>query len=143
VPRGAQVLLTLFIGIVATSMEESKEANAAENERAERLVLRLEVLGLDRASPRLQHYRDMFKILDKLGDFKVEHDQLKKVVPCLAAIHKERQAFELAALAFDEGDVAALQAKFDAEPDVLATMTRVDTEKLLHTLGMWDEDFTR
>ena len=38
-PRGSQVLLTLFIGIVATSMEESKEANAAENERAERLVL--------------------------------------------------------------------------------------------------------
>ena len=65
---GALVLLTLFIGIVATAMEEAKHQQRLDEKNEIKLSERVSSLGI--SSPiQLDLYRDIFDDLDMLGDF--------------------------------------------------------------------------
>ena len=60
---GALVLLTLFIGVVVTAMEEAKEEQQKERKAEQDLMARIGTLGIRPGMP-LQLYRNVFDYLD-------------------------------------------------------------------------------
>jgi hypothetical protein len=63
---GGQVLLTLFIGIVSTSMEEQNGEDENENTRKERVGRRCQVLGIKADSPMVVETRNLFDLIGRM-----------------------------------------------------------------------------
>jgi hypothetical protein len=61
---GGQVLLTLFIGIVATSMEEKKAENEDEEKRVKRCAARARQFLVDPLGKEVKLYRTIFDLFD-------------------------------------------------------------------------------
>jgi DNA/RNA-binding domain of Phe-tRNA-synthetase-like protein len=78
---GAQVLMTLFIGIVATSMEEAKAAGKEDAKHDIRLKQRQRALGIDNES--LDLYAAVFKELDGKNEKKLGREAIKPLVRSL------------------------------------------------------------
>jgi len=88
-----QVLLTLFIGIVATSMEEAKAAYEEEKDTDKRLQKRIDAMNFDEYTLPLYNaknmlmYREVFSVVGD-GALRLTRDQMKKFVLVLAAVRK-------------------------------------------------------
>jgi voltage-gated sodium channel len=72
---GAQILLTLFIGVVTTSMEEAQAKETREN-KVERQLLSLKS-SLDLTSVQVRMFRDVFNMLDLDGGGLIEEDEVQ------------------------------------------------------------------
>jgi hypothetical protein len=72
---GGLVLLTLFIGVVTTSMEEASAQQREEAEVKERVLEIQEAEGLDDET--IAMYETVFKMLDVDGGGSIEEDELK------------------------------------------------------------------
>ena len=81
-----QVLLTLFIGSIASSMEDAKAEMAKEKKRETRIWERAKTLGID-LKPVLESYEAAYKYLDD-GDGKISRDEFKPILPCLNKIRQ-------------------------------------------------------
>jgi len=110
--NGAQVLLTLFIGIIATSMEEAKtkfKAEAALDKRIEERARQMFASDAESKSgstsyhsssgkvaleikqfkrDMLPYYKKIYDFLDDGGDGKISRDEFKPLVPVLAVVRK-------------------------------------------------------
>ncbi len=84
---GAQVLLTLFIGIIATAMEESKAEQDKKKGEEERIVTIGKLLGID-PSLTAGLYVEVFDNLDTKGEGKVTREAIKRLVECLPGVRK-------------------------------------------------------
>lgn len=71
---GAQVLLTLFIGVVTTSMEQAKEIQLAEQKTDRQLASLEKSLGLSEIQ--MNCFRKAFALLDLDGGGKIEEDEV-------------------------------------------------------------------
>jgi len=87
---GSLVLLTLFIGIVATSMEEAKADHKDERKREEALIARAKLLGINSGAG-LEVYREIFTSLDKKNLHKLDRDAMKPLIKCLPLVHAAMQ----------------------------------------------------
>ena len=72
---GALVLLTLFIGVICTSMEEATEARAAEDELEDRIKDFANGSGLSEHT--IENYRRVFHMLDVDNGGTIEEDELR------------------------------------------------------------------
>jgi hypothetical protein len=81
---GGFVLLTLFIGIVATSMEEAKAASREEGTRMKRLGNRMAALGIE-PGRFVDPARELFDILSK-GESKIYLTSIKPLTNCVGEI---------------------------------------------------------
>jgi hypothetical protein len=72
---GAQVLLSLFIGVISTSMDEAKDAQAAEQQLEEKIAKTAKKLFLD--EKRVEAMQYVFSQLDLDGGGTIEEDELK------------------------------------------------------------------
>ena len=71
---GAQVLLTLFIGVVTTSMEQAKEIQIIEQNMEKQLASLEKSLGLSEIQ--LNCFRKAFELLDLDGSGTIEEDEV-------------------------------------------------------------------
>lgn len=71
---GAQVLLTLFIGVVTTSMEQAKELQLVEQKTERQLASLEKSLGL--SSIQLNCFKKAFYLLDLDGSGQIEEDEV-------------------------------------------------------------------
>ena len=140
---GALVLLTLFIGIVATSMEEAKHDQKEEQAREKKLEQRASALGIV-SKLQLEQFREIFNYLDVKKEGKLDRDSMKPVVKCLPLVHTARRTRE-SMLSFresfrerGEGAMDALEDAFEKQeaatndnPEQGAGMTRHDIDKLI------------
>ena len=85
---GSQVLLTLFIGIIATSMEEAKAKIREKAKNDERIELRAKYIGIENIKAVLPFYRRIFDYLDDEGDGTINKDEFKQLIPVLTHIRK-------------------------------------------------------
>jgi hypothetical protein len=81
------VLLTLFIGIVATTMESAKLDAADDSAGLLRLDRQLTFLGIDNGH-QITCYRKIFEILDADFESKVTSEEVKRLVPLFTLVHK-------------------------------------------------------
>lgn len=72
---GALVLLTLFIGVICTSMEEATAARADEDELEERV--RSFANGQNLSDHTIENYKKVFHMLDVDGGGTIEEDELR------------------------------------------------------------------
>ncbi|GMH61800.1 hypothetical protein TL16_g03339 [Triparma laevis f. inornata] len=72
---GALVLLTLFIGVICTSMEEATAARADEDELEERVKSFANGQGL--SDHTIENYKKVFHMLDVDGGGTIEEDELR------------------------------------------------------------------
>lgn len=72
---GAQVLLTLFIGVIATSMDEAREAQKKEQE-LDRAILKIRVI-LCLPEERILAFRKVFNMLDLDNGGTLEEEELR------------------------------------------------------------------
>ena len=85
---GSQVLLTLFIGIIATSMEEVKAKYREEAKVDKRIALRAKYIGIDNLKAVLPFYRKIFDYLDDGGDGTISKEEFKQLIPVLTQLRK-------------------------------------------------------
>lgn len=72
---GALVLMTLFIGVITTSMEEAQQAQKASKEDEEAVEAAILSMGL---GPEIvAHYKTVFNLLDTDGSGGIDEDELK------------------------------------------------------------------
>ncbi len=72
---GAQVLLSLFIGVISTSMDEAQESQAAEQQLEKKIIKTAQKLLLDQ--PRIEAMQFVFNKLDLDGGGSIEEEELK------------------------------------------------------------------
>jgi Ca2+-binding EF-hand superfamily protein len=72
---GAQVLLTLFIGVITTSMEEAQEAQKQEKNNEQAIEVAASKMGLSNKTVEL--YKTVFTILDTDRSGGIDEDELK------------------------------------------------------------------
>jgi voltage-gated sodium channel len=82
---GSLVMLNLFIGIVATAMEEAKSDQREEAKLDDRLKLYKELLHIDEKQFKL--YEAVFDELDVKNEKKLDGQDLKLLVRCLSVLH--------------------------------------------------------
>jgi voltage-gated sodium channel len=75
VTLAAQVLLTLFIGVISTSMEEAKEAKDLEMQREQELADYAAETGLTNAQ--IEAFKEVFQMLDLDGEGVISDEELK------------------------------------------------------------------
>ena len=85
---GALVLLTLFIGIVATSMEEAKEGQKADEADERKLAKAAEALPVAAISESKLKYsllllRNIYDSMDKKGESLLDRDEMKPIYDLL------------------------------------------------------------
>jgi len=133
---GSLVLLTLFIGVVATSMEEAKQDHKEEKKREASLKERSRLLGIN---PKigLQLYRDLFASLDVKKERKLDREAMKPLLKCLPLVHAARLA-ENMSTSFSSFDATSdlLERLETAKPppnsiSTAQSMTRQDIDKLI------------
>ena len=72
---GAQVLLTLFIGVITTSMEEAQEQQ--KQERMNEADVKEAALSMGLSDKAVEHYRYVFDLLDTDKSGGIDEDELK------------------------------------------------------------------
>ena len=87
---GSLVLLTLFIGVVATSMEEAKQENKEEMKREADLLRRARLLNIDKQG--LELYRELYAHLDVKNEQKLDQLSMKPLLKCLPLASLARHA---------------------------------------------------
>lgn len=85
---GGLILLTLFVGVVATSMSEASEQNEAAEKLAERCMQRANALGLSAAA--VEAYRRAFDRLDQDARGKLTYEGVKHALRCQRQLGKKR-----------------------------------------------------
>ena len=130
---GSLVLLTLFIGIVATSMEEAKTDHKDEQKREEALIARARLLGIDSGAG-LEVYREIFTSLDKKNLHKLDRDAMKPLVKCLPLVHAAMQMRKhsireqsSSSVSLDESDAVETSSGGSGNPGI----TRDDIDNLI------------
>ncbi len=83
--------MTLFIGIVATSMEEAKAEGKENAKQAERFQKRRQALKINNNSDVLEIYRTVFDELDVRGETKIDREAIKFLVKCIALLDTFRE----------------------------------------------------
>ncbi len=83
---GSQVLLTLFIGIIASSLEESKEDQRNESLRFDRALSRASVLGI--GDEVVGSSKVIFDLLDAKATGVITREDVKSIVPYLPFVKK-------------------------------------------------------
>ena len=91
---GALVLLTLFIGIVATAMEEAKQDQKEEKEQEKKMLKRAGALGID-SRVGIEQYRHIFDSLDKKKQGMLDKQAMKPLVRSLPLIAAARMSKKL------------------------------------------------
>eukprot|EP00613_Pedinella_sp_CCMP2098_P075335 CAMPEP_0171912944 /NCGR_PEP_ID=MMETSP0993-20121228/11445_1 /TAXON_ID=483369 /ORGANISM="non described non described, Strain CCMP2098" /LENGTH=1353 /DNA_ID=CAMNT_0012546867 /DNA_START=112 /DNA_END=4169 /DNA_ORIENTATION=- len=139
---GSMVLLTLFIGIVATAMEEAKLAQRDEAKRELKALARCQTLGIAPGPP-LALYRAVFDDLDGKKEGRLDKEDLKPLVDALPllqaqdsafksyrdpSIHGEEEAEEAAPQVVKKASSFVSSASFSSEA---TNMTRKDMERLV------------
>ena len=139
---GALVLLTLFIGIVATAMEEAKHQQRLDAKNEIKLLERVSSLGIS-LPVQLDLYRDIFDDLDKGKDGVLNKGDMKPFLRALPLLHVASNAgslFSRAEANIDKG--AGINEKVLKEMDALAALdsgnvviTRSDIDKLCSAIN--------
>jgi hypothetical protein len=89
---GGQVLLTLFIGIITTSMDESKNSNSAMISIQERVNKYSAFLDVDlniSYAPMIQ----LFELLNERNDHSLSAQMMKRLIPSLQTFIKVKLDF--------------------------------------------------
>jgi len=114
---GSMVLVTLFIGIVATSMEEAKAAQKKEAKQEVLTSVTAVQLGLQEAdaalpAPCLAILKELFNKLDKEGNGSLDRDVLKPLFAVLPLVSAAPRAYQLVA-EMEAADNAAVKRLAD------------------------------
>ena len=139
---GALVLLTLFIGIVATAMEEAKAGQQDDDAKEELLVARVTALGIE-VPVQLDLYRALFNELDRKKEGVLSPEAMKPVLRALPLLHVAANAgllFSRAENATDTG--SRLDSTVIKEMNALkesasgsVVITRSDVDKLCSAMN--------
>lgn len=83
---GSHILLTLFVGVVATAMGEATDENSKAVQSEQRAARRAQSLGL--TADIVEVYRDIFNIMDTSNEKKLNHETVKQgLLECLRVLH--------------------------------------------------------
>lgn len=93
---GAMILLTLFVGVVATAMEEAKAEYAKAASTLSRCARRAEALELEESA--IESYRHIFALLDTRGEGKLSHESVKYILHCQGYIEVRMPEFCICSL---------------------------------------------
>jgi len=107
---GALVLLTLFIGVVTTSMEEASEGMKEEQEMDDAVTAAQEECGLP--DEQIELYREVFTMLDVDKDGKIMHDELKMGLQAAGRHPSDHTLKDLIAVMDDDGNGSIDLAEF-------------------------------
>lgn len=91
---GGQVLLTLFIGIITTSMDESKNSNSAKIAIQERVKKYSTFFDID-LNMSYAPMRELFELLEGRDDRQLSAQMLKRLIPSLHTVVEVRLDFFL------------------------------------------------
>eukprot|EP00943_MAST-04B_sp_MAST-4B-sp1_P004975 g4975.t1 len=86
---GALVLMTLFIGVITTAMEEAQSNQKKEKEEEELEKATIEAYGYDSAT--VEKYRKVFNIIDEDGSGLIDEDEMRSA---LQFIGQEEESLE-------------------------------------------------
>lgn len=137
---GSMVLLTLFIGIVCTAMEEAKEDRKEEKEGEARLKAAVKALKIDYTETFSNLCTDVFTSLLTKGsdvDNKVEIDQVKFLVTVLPSVATPPEEHE----SFPRTGPLRRKSTRTLDPVPSGYITRLDVDKLLEVLKGVDPNF--
>jgi hypothetical protein len=138
-----QVLITLFVGIIATSMEEAKMKNEEDAKRQVRLEKRVKQLHILPAV--IDIYRELFDKLNTKGDLYITRDQFKGIAKSvsLSKTYKPRGWVEsaLVATAPEKNTSKDVANGYDGDDERPIVFTRLDFDKMFEILYAVDEYF--
>ena len=86
VVMSAQVLMTLFIGIISTAMEEATSQNTKDQLLERRVDERSKVLNISPSE--LTCYRRIYQLLLRASEGPIGREELKPLIPCVNDIWK-------------------------------------------------------
>ena len=91
---GALVLMTLFIGVITTSMEEAQQGQKQEKDDEEAVEKAILSMGL---GPEIvAHYKVVFNLLDVDGSGGIDEDELKQGLDKMSTLYFYGRNFILA-----------------------------------------------
>lgn len=122
----SQVLLTLFVGIVTTSMSEAKERARRHGEADQRLEPRLRSLGLNESGPAfIEQCRRIFDLIDFKERKRVRRHDIKILCGCLPHVRVQKS---IDAADIDSGGRFMKKADVDKLFQLLAIMDKLYSE---------------
>jgi voltage-gated sodium channel len=113
---GALVLLTLFIGIVATALEEAKDDHKNEIINEKKVFERCVTLGIDQRCT-LPVYREIFDDLDVRNEGVLDHEDMKPLLRTLPLMHIARLASAIFAEVEEGTDGSVVTAELEKLQD--------------------------
>ena len=99
---GAQTLLSLFIGVIATSMEEAKDRQKVDQKLDAKIIKTAEKLML--TPERVGAFRDVYNLLDLDGGGTIDEEELKIGLEAIDAHLPEERLVEILAKIDPEGN---------------------------------------